>query len=154
MKHTVNEFRISHEEFMRRFHQEAPVPNLRDEMETKLVWCDPDELGYDAWPSGLYHTDEEIDLFQETIYYYTGALPIVIDDDQVILAGQGRVEAARLLGIERVPALVFSTLTSDEVQHYLETMKEFSDYVGWFEEMLSIDLQALRLMLAKKSSDA
>lgn len=152
MKHTVNEFGLAHEEFTRRFLQEAAVPNLSDEVLTKVVWFDPDELDYAASPGALDHTDVEIDLFQKTIYCYPGALPIVIDDDGYILAGQGRVEAGKLLGIDRIPALVASTLTSEEAQHYLETVKASGNYVGWSQEMLSIDLQELNAMVLKKTN--
>ena len=150
MKHFRNEFCLAHEEFMRRFHQDEDVPNLRDETLAKTVWCDPDELKYSESPVTRHHTDAEIDLFQKTIYHYTGALPIVIDDEMNIIAGQGRVEAGRLLHIERIPALVMSTLNSDDVHHYLGIIEEFGNYVGWSPDMLRIDLQLLSRIILKQ----
>lgn len=151
MGHLINEFELAHEEFIRRFQQEAEVPNLRNETLSKTVWCDPDELNYSAPSGARNHAVAEVDLFQKTIHHYNGALPVVIDDDGNIFAGQGRVEASKLLGIERIPALVLSTLTRDDVQHYLETIGEFGSYVGWSQAMLSIDLQALRLIVLKQA---
>ncbi len=150
MKHVKNQFGLAHEEFMRRFNRDADVPNLRDETLAKTVWRDPAELKYSVSPGTRYHTDVEVDLYQKTIYYYTGALPIVIDDGMNIVAGQGRVEAGRLLNIERIPALVMSTLTSDDAQHYLEIIEEFGNYVGWSPDMLRIDLQLLNPIIPKQ----
>jgi len=123
------------------------VPNLKDEILEKTVWYDPDELDYLEFEE-LEHSDAEIDHFQRTIYDYNGAQPIVIDDERNIVAGRGRVEAARLLGIDEIPAIPLSSFSSDDLDHYIATMIRFGAYVGWNAEMLETDLQHLLVIEA------
>lgn len=118
------------------------VPNLRDETLEHIVWRDPDDLDFLAFDK-LRHSDAEIDQFQRTIHEYTGAQPIVIDDANNIVAGRGSVEAGALLGIDRIPALRMSSLSADDIDHYIETLFRFGHYVGWTRKMVETDLQHL-----------
>ena len=127
--------------------QGTDVPNLRDETLAKVIRYDPDELDYLPLDE-REHSDAEIDHFQRTIYDYTGAQPIVIDHECNIVAGRGRVEAARLLGIDEIPAIPLSSLSSDDLDHYIETMIRFGAFVGWSAEMLETDLQHLLVIEA------
>lgn len=127
--------------------QGTEVPNLRDETLAKVIRYDPDELDYLSLEE-LEHSDAEVDHFQRTIYDCTGAQPIVIDHECNIVAGRGRVEAARLLGIDEIPAIPLSSLSSDDLDHYIETMVRFGAYVGWSAEMLETDLQHLLVVEA------
>ena len=127
--------------------QGTDVPNLRDETLAKVIRYDPDELDYLPLDE-REHSDAEIDHFQRTIYDYTGAQPIVIDHECNIVAGRGRVEAARLLGIDEIPAIPLSSFSSDDLDHYIDTMIRFGAYVGWSAEMLETDLQHLLVIEA------
>lgn len=118
------------------------VPNLRDETLEMIVWYDPEELGLLPFEE-CEHCDAEIDHFQRTIHDYNGAQPIVIDDECNIVAGRGRVEASLLLGINEIPALTLSSLTADDLDHYIKTLFSFGKYVGWPRQMLEIELQHL-----------
>lgn len=118
------------------------VPNMREETLEKIVWCKPEELDGAPLPE-QDHSDAEIDHFQRTIYDYTGAQPIIIDRSGSIVAGHGRIKAARLLGIDEVPTLPLPLLTDDDVEHYIQTLVLFGRHVGWTREMLEIDLQHL-----------
>ncbi len=127
--------------------QRTDVPNLEDEILAKTIWFDPDELDYLPLEE-REHSDAEIDHFQRTIYDYNGAQPIVIDDECNIVAGRGRVEAGRLLGVDETPAIPLSSFSSDDLDHYIETMIRFGAYVGWSAEMLETDLQHLLVIEA------
>lgn len=127
---------------MHSIYPEGDVPNLRDETLEKTVWYDPDELNY-LLLEEREHTHVEIDRFQRTIYDYNSALPIVTDEECHIVAGRGRVDAARLLGIDQIPTIPLPSFSSDDLDHYIETMIRFGAYVGWTSAMLQIDLQHL-----------
>ncbi len=118
------------------------VPNLRDETLEMIVWYDPEELDLLPFEERV-HCDAEIDHFQRTIHDYNGAQPIVIDDECNIIAGRGRVEASLLLGIDEIPAIPISSLSADDVDHYIQTLFRFGQHVGWTVEMLKIELQHL-----------
>ena len=59
------------------------------------------------------------------------------------LRGHGRVEAAKLLGIESVPALRLSHLSAADKRAYLIADNRLAEKAGWDRELLAIELQAL-----------
>jgi ParB-like chromosome segregation protein Spo0J len=69
--------------------------------------------------------------------------PVLIDDDGQIIAGHGRVEAAKLLGIESVPALRLSHLSAADKRAYVIADNRLAEKAGWDRELLAIELQAL-----------
>jgi len=129
-------------------------PNLRDETLENVVWCDPDDLDFHAF-NERDHSDAEIDQFQRTIHDYNGAQPIVLDDADNIVAGRGRVEAASLCGVDKIPFLRVSSLSADDLDHYIKTLIRFGQYVGWTREMVETDLQHLLVIdaLVKAAAD-
>jgi DNA modification methylase len=68
---------------------------------------------------------------------------VLIADDGGIVAGHGRVAAAKLLGIETVPAVRLSHLTEAERRAYVIADNKLALNAGWDREMLAIELQGL-----------
>ena len=68
---------------------------------------------------------------------------MLIADDGGIVAGHGRVAAAKLLGIETVPAVRLSHLTEAERRAYVIADNKIALNAGWDREMLAIELQGL-----------
>ena len=65
------------------------------------------------------HTDEQIDKIAKSIELTKGLRqPIVIDKDNVIVVGHGRVQAAMQLGYETVPCELADDLTEEEIRAY------------------------------------
>ena len=69
--------------------------------------------------------------------------PILIADDGEIVAGHGRLAAAKLLGIETVPVVRLSHLTESERRAYVIADNKLALNAGWDREMLAIELQGL-----------
>jgi ParB-like chromosome segregation protein Spo0J len=69
--------------------------------------------------------------------------PILIDDRDQIIAGHGRVEAAKLLGLTAVPALRLSHLTDVERRAYVLADNRLAELAGWNTEILAIELEGL-----------
>ena len=69
--------------------------------------------------------------------------PVLIADDGGIVAGHGRVAAAKLLGIETVPAVRLSHLSEVERRAYVIADNKLALNAGWDREMLAIELQGL-----------
>src|SRR2546430_6431623 len=69
--------------------------------------------------------------------------PALIADDGEIVAGHGRVAAAKLLGIETVPAVRLSHLTEVERRAYVIADNKLALNAGWDRELLAIELQGL-----------
>ena len=69
--------------------------------------------------------------------------PVLISDEGQIIAGHGRVQAAKLLGLETVPTLRLSHLNEAERRAYLLADNKLALNAGWDHEILAIELQAL-----------
>src|ERR1700738_5361837 len=69
--------------------------------------------------------------------------PVLIADDGGIIAGHGRVAAAKLLGVETVAAVRLSHLTEVERRAYVIADNILALNAGWDREMLVIELQGL-----------
>jgi ParB-like chromosome segregation protein Spo0J len=65
------------------------------------------------------------------------------DDDQTILAGHGRVEAAKLLGLTSVPTIRLSHLTDADKRAYVIADNRLAEKAGWDRSLLAIELQSL-----------
>ncbi len=69
--------------------------------------------------------------------------PVLIDDGGEIIAGHGRVEAAKLLGLTAVPAVRISHLSDAEKRAYILADNQLAEKAGWNREILANELQAL-----------
>jgi hypothetical protein len=69
--------------------------------------------------------------------------PVLVSDAGEIIAGHGRVEAAKLLGVAKVPTLALSHLSETERRAYVLADNKLALNAGWDKEILAIELQAL-----------
>ena len=68
---------------------------------------------------------------------------MLVSDEGEIIAGHGRVEAAKLLGMKSVPTLALSHLSEAERRAYVIADNKLALNAGWDKEILAIELQAL-----------
>src|SRR5262249_28311459 len=69
--------------------------------------------------------------------------PVIIDRNNRIIAGHGRVAAAKLLGIEQVPTIMLEDLTEDQIRAYVLADNRLAEKAGWDKAILAIELQYL-----------
>jgi DNA modification methylase len=72
--------------------------------------------------------------------------PILIDSDDQIIAGHGRVEAAKHLGIETIPTIRIDHLSKAQIRAYLIADNKLALNAGWDLEILKIEFQNLALL--------
>ena len=89
------------------------------------------------------HSKKQIKQIAASIERFGFTNPVLISDDGEIIAGHGRVEAARLLGRQRVPTLALSHLSAAERRAYVLADNKLALNAGWDREILAIELQAL-----------
>ena len=89
------------------------------------------------------HTKKQIRQIAASIETFGWTNPLLIDQDRQVVAGHGRLEAAKLLGLEEIPAIRLSDLTEAQVQAYVIADNRLAELAGWDEELLSIELKAL-----------
>ena len=68
---------------------------------------------------------------------------MLIDDQGGILAGHGRIEAAKLLGLETVPTIRLSDMTEPQRRVYVLADNKLAENAGWDQELLALELQYL-----------
>src|SRR5215468_9448401 len=81
------------------------------------------------------HSRQQIRQIARSIEKFGFCNPVLIDDSGQILAGHGRVEAAKLLGIEAVPTCRLSHLTSAEKRAYILADNKLAERAGWDKEL-------------------
>ena len=89
------------------------------------------------------HSRKQIDQIATSIERFGFTNPVLISDDGQILAGHGRVQAARKLGQREVPTLALSQLDEAERRAYVLADYKLALNAGWDQEILAIELQAL-----------
>lgn len=89
------------------------------------------------------HSRKQIRQIADSIRRFGFTNPVLVSDDNEIIAGHGRVEAAKLLGMHEVPTLKLSHLSEAERRAYVIADNKLALNAGWDQEILAIELQAL-----------
>jgi DNA modification methylase len=89
------------------------------------------------------HTKKQIRQIAHSIETFGWTNPILIDGEGNIIAGNGRVEAGRLLGMERVPTLRIDHLSEEQKRAYILADNRLAELAGWDMEVLATELQFL-----------
>lgn len=89
------------------------------------------------------HSKKQIKQIAESIKRFGFCTPVLISDDNTIIAGHGRVEAAKLIGLTDVPVRKLSHSSEAEVRAYILADNKLAENAGWDRDLLAIDLQGL-----------
>jgi hypothetical protein len=89
------------------------------------------------------HSKKQIGQIAASIRRFGFTNPVLIDDANMILAGHGRLEAARQLGLQSVPCLRLSTLSPAEKRAYILADNKLAQNASWNDELLAGELEYL-----------
>lgn len=89
------------------------------------------------------HSKKQIRQIARSIKAFGFLNPVLIDSEHMVIAGHGRVEAAKELGLESIPTLCIEHLTESEKQAYILADNKLAQKAGWDQELLKIELQNL-----------
>lgn len=89
------------------------------------------------------HSKKQVQQIAQSIRTFGFTNPVLIDGDLTILAGHGRVEAARLLGMTDVPCIRLDHMSQEQKQAYILADNKLALNAGWDEEILAEELKAL-----------
>ena len=89
------------------------------------------------------HSRKQIRQIADSIRAFGFTNTILIDDAGMILAGHGRLEAAKLLGQERVPCVRLATMSPAQKRAYVIADNKLALNAGWDEELLALELKDL-----------
>jgi len=90
------------------------------------------------------NNDKAVDAVAASIKEFGFAQPLVVDSDSVIIVGHTRLKAAQKLGLERVPVVVASHLTPEQVRAYRIADNKTAEIAEWNYDLLPIELSALQ----------
>ena len=91
------------------------------------------------------HSAEQVAQLAASIEEFGFTAPILVDSDDGILAGHGRLEAARLLGLPKVPVVVLDHLTPQQRRAYVIADNKLAENAGWDLDLLALELSAVEI---------
>jgi ParB-like chromosome segregation protein Spo0J len=90
------------------------------------------------------HSDAQVAQIAASIREYGFTNPILIDGQRGIIAGHGRVLAARKLGLDTVPAIELAHLSAAQKRAYILADNKLALNAGWDSELLALELGDLK----------
>lgn len=89
------------------------------------------------------HSDEQVAQIASSIKEWGWTTPVLVDDTGQIIAGHGRIMAARKLGMSEVPVIVAEGWTDAQKRAYVIADNKLALNAGWDNEMLSLEFGEL-----------
>jgi DNA modification methylase len=90
------------------------------------------------------HSGAQVAQIAASIREFGWTNPVLVDGSNGIIAGHGRVLAARKLGFDQVPVIELAHLTESQKRAYVLADNKLAENAGWDDELLRIELEALQ----------
>lgn len=90
------------------------------------------------------HSEFQIKQIIESIQEFGFTNPILLDGENGVIAGHGRLQAAKELGIEQVPTIELSHLTPEQKSAYVIADNKLALNAGWDRDLLVFEMQRLQ----------
>ena len=115
------------------------APKMADHIELKSV----DELiPYNK--NARTHSESQVSQIAASIIEFGFTNPVLIDGEKGIIAGHGRLMAAKKLGLKEVPVVVLDHLSETQKKAYIIADNKLAENAGWDEEILASELADLK----------
>ena len=92
------------------------------------------------------HSQEQVNKLRGSLREFGFINPVIIDSDFNVIAGHGRLMAAKEEGIEEVPCVLVDYLTEAQKKAYILADNRYAQDAGWDEELLRLEIEALEGM--------
>ena len=89
------------------------------------------------------HSKKQIIQIANAIRRFGFTNPILVDDANGIVAGHGRIEAAKIVGLDQVPTVRLSAMSEAEIRAYVIADNRLGENAGWDRALLGLELQYL-----------
>lgn len=112
-----------------------------------------DSLQVESWPidrllpyaaNARTHPDEQIAQIAGSVAEFGFNVPCLVDDRGVLIAGHGRILAAKRLGLDQVPVIRLGHLTDAQARAFRLADNRIALNAGWDEALLAAELERLR----------
>ena len=92
------------------------------------------------------HSKKQIEKLRSSLREFGFVNPVIIDRDYNVIAGHGRIMAAKEEGIEKVPCVFVDYLTEAQKKAYILADNRMALDAGWDEELLAVELEDLKCL--------
>ncbi len=89
------------------------------------------------------HDEKQVTQIAASIKEFGFNNPILLDGDNGVVAGHGRLMAAKKLGLKEVPCIELSHLTEVQKKAYILADNKLAENAGWDEKLLQVELESL-----------
>ena len=89
------------------------------------------------------HSDAQVAQIAASVREFGWTNPVLVDGENGIIAGHGRILAARKLGMEEVPCIELSGLSDTQRRAYIIADNKLALNGGWDDELLALELGEL-----------
>lgn len=110
-------------------------------MELKIEYIDINSIK--PYENNPRHNEEAIPYVMNSIKEFGFKNPIIIDKNNVIIAGHTRLESAKRLGMKEVPIIHADDLTEEQVKAFRLADNKVSEKAEWNFELLDEELEDL-----------
>jgi ParB-like nuclease domain len=108
----------------------------------EIQYVSPDRLR--PYPGNARaHSRKQLKLIADSIERFGFTNPILVTDDFEVIAGHGRLQAAKSLGMQRVPVVALSSLTEADKKALIIADNRIAELSNWGRDMLAIEYQGL-----------
>jgi ParB-like chromosome segregation protein Spo0J len=90
------------------------------------------------------HSDAQIAQIAAAIREWGWTIPVLVDPSGEIIAGHGRILAARILGIDRIPVMVARGWSEAKIRAYRIADNKLAELSSWDSELLGLEFAELR----------
>jgi len=115
------------------------LPKMADHIELKSV---KELIPYSK--NARTHSENQVAQIANSIIEFGFTNPILIDSNKGIIAGHGRLMAAKKLNLPQVPVVILDHLTEAQKRAYIIADNKLAENAGWDEEILANELNDLK----------
>jgi DNA modification methylase len=117
-------------------------PRIPTTLARQIAWQPVDALK--PWDrNARTHSDRQLRQLAASMREFGFVEPLLIDEQKRIIAGHGRLAAAKLIGLGEVPTLVAANLTEAQKRALVIAHNRLAELAGWDTELLKIELGEL-----------
>ena len=91
------------------------------------------------------HSDQQIEQLAAAITEFGWTMPVLVDEAGMVLAGAGRIEAARKLGLPDAPVIVARGWSEAQKRAYIVADNRLGELSRWDDALLAVELDELSL---------
>ena len=90
------------------------------------------------------HSEDQVDQIAASIHEWGWTTPVLVTEQAMVIAGHGRVRAAKKLGLREVPVMVASGWSAAQIKAYALADNKLALNAGWDEDLLALEIAELQ----------